>query len=346
MNASDDENSDFVSAASASESVASRPEPSRTLLDAEAARQLLHRRESLREILSELEDSSSSSSSSHSGHSSNRSSRGFVEPDAEELSELEWHSFRTVLGESDADAITAGNGTDTNADTNGETGRRRGERAESVVARVGRALAKLGALLLALYAFFVALELLSRAFQCTGQAATQAIAGAVSSPLVGLVAGVLITVLLQSSSTTSAIVVSLVAAGVIGTAAAVYIIIGANLGTAATSSFVSLAHIGRRKEFVRAFAGASVHDSFNMLSCIVLVPIEVLVGLSNERGLGLIGLIAHAIVTGEGAADADNASDADDGVSFESPVKAVVKPLLVNSFSLFFAFYYYMGFAF
>lgn len=52
------------------------------------------------------------------------------------------------------------------------------------------------------------------------------------------------------------------------------IIMGANIGTSVTNTIVSLAQSPNRDEFRRAFAGATVHDMFNWLSVIVLLPIE------------------------------------------------------------------------
>ncbi len=59
---------------------------------------------------------------------------------------------------------------------------------------------------------------------------------------------------------------------------AIPIIMGANIGTSVTNTVVSLAQSGERNEFRRAFAGATVHDMFNWLSVIVLLPVEVATG--------------------------------------------------------------------
>lgn len=53
---------------------------------------------------------------------------------------------------------------------------------------------------------------------------------------------------------------------------------GANIGTSVTNTIVSLAQSPNRDEFRRAFAGATVHDMFNWLSVIVLLPIEATTG--------------------------------------------------------------------
>ena len=55
---------------------------------------------------------------------------------------------------------------------------------------------------------------------------------------------------------------------------AVAIIMGANIGTSVTNTIVSLGQAGDKDEFRRAFAGATVHDAFNLLAVIILLPIE------------------------------------------------------------------------
>ena len=57
---------------------------------------------------------------------------------------------------------------------------------------------------------------------------------------------------------------------------AIPIVMGANIGTSVTNTIVSLAQAAERNEFRRAFAGAVVHDIFNWLSVIVLLPLEVI----------------------------------------------------------------------
>jgi hypothetical protein len=49
---------------------------------------------------------------------------------------------------------------------------------------------------------------------------------------------------------------------------------GANIGTSVTNTIVSAGHASDRDQFRRAFAGATVHDVFNWLSVVILLPIE------------------------------------------------------------------------
>ena len=62
---------------------------------------------------------------------------------------------------------------------------------------------------------------------------------------------------------------------------AIPIVMGANIGTSVTNTIVSMAQSGDRREFRRAFAGATVHDMFNWLTVLVLLPIEWATGGSS-----------------------------------------------------------------
>ncbi|XP_058263942.1 sodium-dependent phosphate transport protein 2A isoform X2 [Hemibagrus wyckioides] len=68
-------------------------------------------------------------------------------------------------------------------------------------------------------------------------------------------------------------------AGVLQVKSAVPIIMGSNIGTSVTNTIVALMQAGERNEFKRAFAGATIHDCFNWLSVLVLLPLEVATGL-------------------------------------------------------------------
>ena len=55
---------------------------------------------------------------------------------------------------------------------------------------------------------------------------------------------------------------------------AIYMEMGANIGTSVTNTIVALGHVGNRDEFRRGFAGATVHDMFNWLAVICILPVE------------------------------------------------------------------------
>ncbi|XP_070426353.1 sodium-dependent phosphate transport protein 2A isoform X4 [Equus przewalskii] len=130
--------------------------------------------------------------------------------------------------------------------------------------RVGMALLKVPLMLTFLYLFVCSLDVLSSAFQLAGVA--------------GLVVGILVTVLVQSSSTSTSIIVSMVSSGLLEVSSAIPIIMGSNIGTSVTNTIVALMQAGDRTDFRRAFAGATVHDCFNWLSVLVLLPLEAATG--------------------------------------------------------------------
>lgn len=129
-----------------------------------------------------------------------------------------------------------------------------------------------------LYFFLLGLELLGSSAKVIGGCAAGALFGDDQNPIAGLMIGILATVLLQSSSTTTSIIVSLVGAGSVTVQAAIYMIMGANIGTSVTNTIVAMGQMGDGDQLERAFAGATVHDIFNFLSVLVLLPIEVLTG--------------------------------------------------------------------
>ena len=92
----------------------------------------------------------------------------------------------------------------------------------------------------------------------------------------------LVTALIQSSSTVTASVVAIVASGNLSLQQAVPIVLGANIGTTLTSTLVSLSYLMNKKEFRRALSAGISHDLFNILSVILLFPLEIYFGfLSN-----------------------------------------------------------------
>jgi sodium-dependent phosphate cotransporter len=97
---------------------------------------------------------------------------------------------------------------------------------------------------------------------------------ATSNPFNGLFIGLLTTAIIQSSSATTSITVALVASGSLTLQSAVPIIMGANIGTTITSTIVSLSFISHKKEFRRAVAAGTYHDFFNILTAMILFPLE------------------------------------------------------------------------
>jgi len=149
------------------------------------------------------------------------------------------------------------------------------------VHRVVKTCLKIVVLTCLLYMFICSLSFLSSAFRLLGgKAAGEAFASneILQNPVAGLMIGVLATVLVQSSSTSTSIIVAMVASKILKVSTAIPIIMGANIGTSVTNTFVSLAQMSDRDQFRRAFAGATIHDMFNILSVLVFLPIEAACG--------------------------------------------------------------------
>ena len=113
-----------------------------------------------------------------------------------------------------------------------------------------------------------------------------------NNPVVGVMIGVLVTVLVQSSSTSTTIIVGLVATDV-PVKTAIPMIMGANIGTSVTNTIVSFTQMSDREEFKRAFAAATVHDMFNWLTVILLVVVEKITGFLEF----LSDIIVEALIT-------------------------------------------------
>uniref|UniRef100_A0A5F8GZJ0 Sodium-dependent phosphate transport protein 2B n=2 Tax=Monodelphis domestica TaxID=13616 RepID=A0A5F8GZJ0_MONDO len=132
-----------------------------------------------------------------------------------------------------------------------------------------------------LYLFVCSLDILSSGFQLVGGKMAGEIFrddSVLTNPLAGLMIGVLVTIMVQSSSTSSSVIVSMVSSSLLTVKAAIPIVMGANIGTSVTNTMVALMQAGDRDEFRRALAGATVHDFFNWLSVLVLLPLEVITG--------------------------------------------------------------------
>jgi len=129
--------------------------------------------------------------------------------------------------------------------------------------------------LLFLYLFLVGIRLIGHSFSLFGHDFYEQLINIYSNPFAGLFTGILVTSIIQSSSTTTSLVVGLAGSGVITIESAVPIIMGANMGTTVTSTLVSLSFLTRKEDFRRAFSAATMHDFFNMFTIIIFFPLEI-----------------------------------------------------------------------
>ncbi len=164
--------------------------------------------------------------------------------------------------------------------------------APPVAARPAQVWLRLAVVLALLYLFLVGVKGLESGIKAFGADFADRLFETVSSPLAGLFAGILATVLVQSSSVTTSTIVGLVGSGALTVTAAVPMIMGANIGTTVTNTLASLGHVRRGAEFRRAFAGATVHDFFNLLSVAVLLPLELATGFLSTAARGLTELLS------------------------------------------------------
>ena len=174
-----------------------------------------------------------------------------------------------------------------------------------------KSLVKLFLVLAFVYLFLVSIGLMSSAFKGFGKGFAESLISTTSNPFIGLFIGILATSLVQSSSTTTSIVVGIVGSGAMTITNAIPIIMGANIGTTVTNTLVSLGHIGRREEFKRAVNGGTVHDFFNIMVVCILFPLEITTGILSKTAHWMSNIFINF-----------------GGVKFTSPVKAATKPTI------------------
>ncbi len=131
---------------------------------------------------------------------------------------------------------------------------------------------------LSLFFFWVAIDVLSYAFQHWQLQAVEELLTATSNPAIAFCIGLLVTAVLQSSSTSTALMVAMVGVGSLDLPQVIPMLMGANIGTTFTSTLVAIGHVSRPAEFRRALAAATAHDFFNLLTAAVLLPLELTTG--------------------------------------------------------------------
>ena len=126
--------------------------------------------------------------------------------------------------------------------------------------------------------FFFAISLISTAFKSLGKESIESILYTTSNPFIALFIGLLITAIIQSSSTSTSMIVTVVATGSLSLENAVPMIMGANVGTTLTSSLVALSFVTSKRAFRRAISAGVIHDFLNILLTIIFLPLELFYG--------------------------------------------------------------------
>jgi len=164
--------------------------------------------------------------------------------------------------------------------------------------------------LVLIYLFLVSIQLMGSSLKLLGKGFAAGMITLTANPFVGLFIGILATSIIQSSSAVTSMVVVAAQAGNLTIVGAVPIVMGANIGTSVTNLLVSFSLITRGPEFRRAFAGAIVHDLFNLCSVAVLFPLELATGILHKMAEASTSLLARA-----------------GGLKFTGVIEAAVKPV-------------------
>ena len=106
------------------------------------------------------------------------------------------------------------------------------------------------------------------------------------NPFVGLAIGIVATAIIQSSSTTTSIVVGMIAGG-LPLNIAIPMLFGANMGTSVTSTLVALGLAGNKKQFQQGFSMATVHDFFNLIAILIFFTLEMITGFLGKTATAI-----------------------------------------------------------
>jgi sodium-dependent phosphate cotransporter len=174
-----------------------------------------------------------------------------------------------------------------------------------------KVLSKVIVLFLLLYLFILSIKLMGTSFKLFGKDFAEQLIATTSNPYVGLLIGILATSVIQSSSTTTSLVVGLVGAGALTISNAIPIIMGSNIGTSITNTIVSMGHVSRSNEFRRAFAGSTVHDFFNLITVVILFPLQLMTNF--------LGHVSHYLA---------DIFQTFGGLKTVSPINLITKPVV------------------
>lgn len=151
---------------------------------------------------------------------------------------------------------------------------------------------------------------MSSSFKFFGKGFAKQLIATTSDPILGLFIGIFVTSIVQSSSVTTSMVVAFVAGGIIPLENAVPIILGSNIGTTVTNTIVSFTQINHTEEFKRAFSAAIIHDSFNVMNVLIVLPLELATGFLHKSAQYFADLFWGT-----------------QSITYSSPLKMVLKPV-------------------
>lgn len=161
-----------------------------------------------------------------------------------------------------------------------------------------------------LYLFLLGIKFTGSSFKLFGEDFAEQLISIYSNPFSGLFTGILVTSIVQSSSTTTSLIVGLAGSGVLPIEAAIPMVMGANMGTTITNVLVSLTFVTRKEDFRRAFTAATMHDFFNIFTILIFLPLELSFHIIEKSAVFLTGIFQNVA-----------------GVSFTSPLKVIIDPV-------------------
>ena len=175
--------------------------------------------------------------------------------------------------------------------------------------------------MVALYLFLCAINVMGSGLKGVGKQSDwlEMIIAQGHNPLFALFGAVLVTSIVQSSSFTTSLIITLVAAGQMPIETAVFAVMGANIGTSVTGLIVSLGTMRIRRQFRRAYAAALLHAVPNILTVLILFPIEWITSALSKNGMGILANVAALIAGSLGF---------DEVTKPTNPIKVITKPVV------------------
>lgn len=156
-------------------------------------------------------------------------------------------------------------------------------------------------IIFALAVFLWSLDLMTGTFQEIGNETVIKVINITSNPFISLFIGLFTTAVIQSSSTSTSLIVAIVASGSLTIENAVPMIMGANVGTTLTSTLVSLSYITNNSEFKNALTCGVMHDFFNIMTVMILFPLEYYYNILSRLSISLTGILTQFTSESKGA---------------------------------------------
>ncbi len=136
-----------------------------------------------------------------------------------------------------------------------------------------------------LYFFLAAINIMGAGLKSMGSSVREMLERA-DNPMLALIGGVFVTAVVQSSSFTTALIITLVAAGQMDIETAIYAVMGANIGTSITNNIVSGLMMRIKDQFRRGYGAALMHGNVNLFTVAIVFPMEWISGLMSSTGHG------------------------------------------------------------